>query len=69
MKYIICAVRDLKAGYYMDMFQVQREVEAERMFIMAVKNGKGPLGQYPNDFRVEKIGEWDNENGVLKNVK
>lgn len=52
----VFAVFDEKAGMFLDPFAAATEGVAVRDFSAAVNGGVGPLGEYPGDFTLYRLG-------------
>lgn len=59
------ATYDRKAAVYLAPFFVQHEPEALRAFTEAVVSSDTPLSQYPADFDLFRIGNFELETGHL----
>lgn len=62
----VYAIRDSKAQVYNTPFFQKSHGEAERSFDQLVKDEKSMVAKYPDDFDLYYIGEYDDQDGVLK---
>jgi len=60
------SIRDQKAESFNTPFFQSTHGEAERAFRTAVNDGKTQLNQYPDDFDLYYIGEYDTNTGKTK---
>lgn len=67
MKLVICAIYDKKAKEYQAPFIMPNEATAIRNFMQAVKDEKNMLNQFAEDYRLDKIGEFDTIKGYIHN--
>jgi len=68
MKNLIYAVKDIKIGSFLKPFICEGNVQAERIFQSAVNDDKTQLHQYPEDFQLWLIAQFDDESGQYKNM-
>lgn len=61
MKLQICAVYDTKAKIYEAPFFVPHVAIATRGFMELCKKADSPVGKYPEDFELHKLGVFENE--------
>lgn len=66
MKYMIYSVYDMASESYMSPFFMRTEAEAMRGFNTACNSTDNPIGQYPADYHLYKIGEFTDHNGDLR---
>lgn len=66
MKIKIVSVYDNKSKTYDTPQFVASSMAAIRGFINATKDEKSPFHQFPLDFELHEIAEFDNENGEIK---
>jgi len=59
------SIRDQKAETFNSPFFQSTHGEAERAFRTAVHDSKTQLHQYPEDFDLYFLGEYDNQSGVI----
>jgi len=61
----IFSVKDSKADVFSQPFFQKSHGEAERSFKMLVADPKSTVSQYPEDFDLYYIGDWDDIKGTL----
>lgn len=61
----IFALKDTKIGQYHNPFVQASEVTAIRGLEQALKNPDNQIAQYPSDFDLYEIGEFNLETGIL----
>lgn len=61
---VVCSVQDIKADYG-DPFVSDNVFVACRVFESTVKHSGSLLHEYPEDFRLIQIGEYDTHTGEL----
>lgn len=61
-------VYDVKTEAYLKPFEANAKGEAIRLFKKSVNTPDHPFQQYPEDFTLFEIGEWDNSNCAF-NIK
>jgi len=66
MKLLCLAVRDVKAEHYSRPFFALALGEALRNFMMECENPESLLHRFPDDFRLFRIGEFDQISGKLE---
>jgi uncharacterized protein len=59
------SIRDQKAGAYHAPFYQKSHGEAERAFHQVANDPKSTINQYPTDFDLYYIGEFDDETGKV----
>jgi len=59
----IFAIRDTKAGFYGQPFNQLSFAEAERVLIKLTQDKQTNVGQFPEDFDLYHLGEFDNITG------
>lgn len=59
----VFSIRDSKAECYNTPFFKKTKGEALRDFTTAVNDEKSQLNQYPTDFDVYHVGNWDSDSG------
>lgn len=69
MVYKVFGIRDVKAGFYNPPFHVKSHGEAERAFVQLVKDPKTTIAQFPNDFDLYFLGEFDDNNGMMASIE
>jgi hypothetical protein len=65
MKLIYCSVFDKVAAAFLQPFPVKRIEEAQRAFMSAVSDPNQPMSEYPDDYILYSIGEFDDQAGEL----
>ena len=65
MKSNVYAVRDNLCGFYLPPTIGDNDAAMVRAFGDVATKGGTPIGDHPEDYTLEKIGEFDNESGVL----
>lgn len=61
-------VFDVRAEMYGPPISVAHEVEAKRAFTQIVNEPGTPVSQYPEDFKLVFIGEFNDATGVISGV-
>jgi len=61
----IFAIKDEKAAAYYDPFTMGNTIDAQRTFMQAMKAEKSMISQYPDDFNLYLIGEYDEMTGLI----
>ena len=64
----IFAIRDQKAEVYNTPFYQHSHGEAERNFKTLVNDGKSTVSQYPEDFDLYYLGDYDDNTGLVKSL-
>ena len=64
MKKIFC-IKDEKSGAYYDPFTMGNTIDAQRTFMQAMKAEKSMIAQYPEDFNLYLVGEYDEMKGMI----
>jgi hypothetical protein len=59
------AVRDSKVGAYSAPQVMRSDGEALRAFADAVNDKQSPMGKYPEDYSMWRIGDYDEETGII----
>lgn len=59
------SVRDIKAATYTAPYFAPSVGEASRQFIRLAKDPQSMVGQFPEDFELFEIGEYDSDSGAL----
>lgn len=62
----VFAIRDSKAGMYNQPFHMNLVGEAERALHRLVNDDKSTISQYPEDFDLFEIGEFDDQSGLYQ---
>lgn len=65
MKIGVYAIRDAKIEAFMQPFYARTDAEAKRGFSGAVNNGTGQVHDYPEDYALYKIADYNDSNGEL----
>lgn len=58
-------VYDIKAEAYLAPFFARTDGEAVRMILSALEDPQTMLAKYPLDYKLVKIGSWDNQTGKV----
>lgn len=61
----VFSILDLKSKVFSPLFCENHRADAIRSFQQAVGDGKSKIGQYPSEFQLMSIGEFDICNGKL----
>lgn len=61
----IFVIKDEKSGTHYDPFTMGNTIDAQRTFMQAMKNEKSMISQYPEDFNLYFLGEYDEEIGLI----
>lgn len=62
------SIRDSKGDFYDRIFLQLTHGEAERTFTTIANDPKTPIGQYPEDYDLYFLGEFDNVTGIITPV-
>lgn len=62
----VFAIRDAKAENYFNPFYAPTAGEAERNFTAVAMDPKSTICQFPEDFDLFYLGEYDTNSGILK---
>lgn len=65
MKLEMYAIEDSKSGTYLTPFFMQNADMAIRAFMGSIKN-PGLMHDFPGDFNLWLLGEWNDQNGFLE---
>lgn len=68
MKHVVCAVWDEKVQSFLRPFFAPRLGAAIRMFSDEVENKESPMFAHPEDYSLFELGEWNDEDGMYKEV-
>ena len=68
MQLKIYSVRDSKGEIYNTPFFAKTHAEAERMFRGVANDTKSMIAQFPEDFDLYFVGEFDDSSGNLKKL-
>lgn len=63
----VFATYDSKGGFYNDPFMVRSKGEAIRGFMTAANDPKTSIGQYPEDFTLFQLAQYDDHSGKYSN--
>lgn len=69
MTAMLYSLRDIKAGYYMNMFILRGAVDAQRTFIAIVEDNRSPIAKHPKDYAIYEMGAIDVESGEITPLK
>lgn len=69
MTYVLCSVYDEIADFYSPPFHAKTTSEAQRIFNDACNSGNSQLSQHPQDFKLYRIGSYDDSKGLLVPVE
>nr|WAE43445.1 MAG: nonstructural protein [Microviridae sp.] len=61
----IYSIRDIKSTGYLPCFSCENHVEATRQIQRTVKNPQTLLGEFPEDFEVYYLGDFDQQSGII----
>ncbi len=64
MKIGIYTIKDAQAAVFMKPTFFQTEEIAKRTFLQAVMNPNETMGQFPADYTLYKVGQYDDESGT-----
>lgn len=65
MKQKMYSVYDLKAKTYLSPFFCVNDSVASRMVSMSMRAGDSMVGQCPEDFNLQRVGDFDTDTGVI----
>lgn len=65
MRLVLCAVLDEKAESYMPPFSVVAIGQAIRLFGDACQNKDDQIGKHPEDYRLYKVAEYDDQTAEI----
>lgn len=68
MKLKVFSIYDSKAEAFMRPFFMRNAGEAVRAFETTVRDENTQFFQFPGDFTLFEVGEWDEDKGVFKNL-
>lgn len=69
MRLLAYSVRDSKGEVFSPPFYQKTHGEAERSFNKLVHDDKSMVCQYPDDFDLYHVGEFDDQTGVFKSLE
>lgn len=61
----IYSIRDVKIQEQMNLVILKNTAEAERYFIMAVSDTRGPIAKHPKDYAIYDLGGIETETGAI----
>jgi len=61
----IFVIKDEKSGAHYDPFTMSNSIDAQRAFMQGMKSEKSIISQYPEDFNLYYIGEFDEMSGLI----
>ena len=62
---LLFAVKDVKAGIFLQPFSALSNAEAMRQVTMAADDSKTTLHQFPTDFELFTLGSYNQESGLI----
>lgn len=64
------AVKDAKAGAFMQPFVAPNDASATRSFVDAVKSPKdsSAIAKWPEDHVLYRLADWDDNSGVIRSL-
>lgn len=65
MKVNIYSIKDTKLGKFAQPFNAPNDAIAKRMLNSTIKAGGNNIADYPEDFQLFKLGQYDEETGEL----
>lgn len=68
MKKVICSVHDMCANMWTDPFFAVNTASAIRGFTDHVNGSNGDMSNHPEHFNLFKIGEFDDNKGLIDNL-
>lgn len=68
MHYKMFSIRDQKAEIFTPPFYKKTHGEAERDFNSLVNDSKSTVSQFPDDFDLYYVGDYDDQTGVVKSL-
>lgn len=67
-KMIVVSVRDVKAERYLGITLVEKQVEAQRHFLMLLREPKSPMHAFPRDYQIHEVGQFDTFTGEMEGL-
>lgn len=64
----VFSIRDAKAEVYHNPWFAKTHAEAERSFASLVRDGKSQVSQFPEDFDLYYVGDFDDQKGVIHSL-
>ena len=61
----IFVIKDEKSGAHYDPFTMSNSIDAQRAFMQGMRSEKSMISQYPEDFNLYFIGEFDEMSGMI----
>lgn len=61
----IYSLRDVKAGYYMNMVILRNAVEAARFFLAIIEDKRSPIAKYPKDYAIFEMAQFNQTTGHI----
>lgn len=69
MRMMVCAVRDVKADAFHNLFLFPTQQMAERAFCEVVQSGGGNMiAKYPHDHSIYQLAFYDDSNGRIESL-
>lgn len=65
----IFVIKDEKSGAHYDPFTMSNTIDAQRAFMQGMKSEKSIISQYPEDFNLYYIGDFDEMDGSINPQK
>lgn len=65
MQLSLYSLRDVKAGYYMNVVLLRTNVDAERFFIAILEDKRSPIAKFPKDYAIYHMGTLNITSGEL----
>lgn len=62
------SIRDAKGEFYSPPFYKHTHGEAEREFVQLIRDPKSQPNQFPEDYDLYHLGEYDNVKGFFKSL-
>lgn len=59
-------VKDIKAQAYLDPFTAGNDNVVKRQLQSIIKDAKGDIGRYPEDFELYRMGTYDEFRGIIE---
>ena len=61
----VYSIQDVKVSMYYPPMLLKNDAEARRMLTDVVADSQTPVSKYPEDFRLMRLGEFDDNSGLL----
>lgn len=68
MKVNVYSIYDLKGMCYGPTFEYGQDEEAKRFATDLANDARGPVGRYPSDYILHRVGAFDNGTGRLVSI-